>query len=546
MANHDALYKNLGLRVGLEVHRQLATQHKLFCHCPVLAYSPLYHTEILRHMRPTLSELGEYDPAALMEFKTRKDIVYRLNRDTVCTYEMDEAPPFGLNPSALRHALVLADMLHVARVDEIHVARKQYLDGSIPTGFQRTMVIGVNGFILVEGRRLGVTQVSLEEDACREVSDTGHTRVLMTDRLSIPLIEMVTESDLHTPAEAAAAASVLRRLCHLSGVVRTGHGTARQDVNVSIAGGARVEIKGVSSIRQIPGLVHAEALRQKALLELRDELRRRGVGSDAFDTVECLQTGVQEVAALRLAGCAGLLGQATGTSRVFASELVDRARVIACLDSGAGVRHSDGMADMATLRLVATARDRLHAGPDDAVVLLSGPSQDVAVAVTEVQTRMREAIAGVPEETRRPLPNGETAFERLLASPDRMYPDTDLPPIAITDADVAQAAVLLPEPLEAIEARYRACGLSEFQIDRIITQDRFVLFDAALARVRIRASVLAYLLVDQRVRLEREGVATEPLTVDLLSALFGAEESAALSQKDACARLEAALRGGAV
>jgi len=520
----------------------LATRHKLFCRCPVLPYNPFYHTEILRHMRPTLSELGEYDPAALMEFKTRKEIVYRLNRETVCTYEMDEAPPFGLNPDALRNALVIAGMLNVVRVDELHVARKQYLDGSIPTGFQRTMVLGVNGFVTSQGRRVGVSQVSLEEDACREVSDQGHTRVLMTDRLSIPLIEMVTDSTIATPTEAADVAGVFRRLCHLSGVVRTGHGTARQDVNVSIEGGARVEIKGVSSIRLIPPLVHFEVLRQKALLGARDEMRRRGVDADAFSTVTCMAGDDLDVTAVLLRGCSGLLGLSLGAQRTFADELLDRAHVIACLDRAQGVRHSDKVTDVETMRLVATAREALGGRSGDAVVLVSGPQCDVQVAVLEVQARMREALVGVPEETRRPLANGETAFERLLASPDRMYPDTDLPPIVITDDDIAQAAAMQPEPLEAVQARYRAVGLSDAQVDRLITEDAFPLFDQAMPRVQLRPSVLAYLIMDQRLRLKRIGVSTVGLTDDLLAELFGTKEAASLKQKDAADRLEAALR----
>ncbi len=547
-------YAGLGLQCGLEVHRQLATERKLFCACPVRPYSPLYDAEILRHMRPTLSELGEYDPTALMEFKTRKQIIYRLNRETVCTYEMDDAPPFGLNRDALERALVVAILLNLNLVDELHVARKQYLDGSIPTGFQRTCILGVGGRIAVNGRPVIVRQLGLEEEACREVSDVGHTRTFMTDRLSIPLIEVVTESQARTPAEAAEFARVIRRLCHLSGVVRTGLGTVRQDVNVSIHGGARVEIKGVPRIRQIPPLVHFEALRQKALLDLREVAKARGLGPDAFEAevdvtpeVRRLDHPVlsQAVAeggrarAVVLRRCAGLLAFPLGPTRTFASEVSDRVRVVACLDRLPNLVHTDDpSAGEACWREV---RERAGACMEDAVVVVAGPRQDVTTAVEEVRIRMREALAGVPRETRRALPSGETAFERVLPGPDRMYPDTDLPPVVLHDEDFERARARAPAPLEDVEARWRGLGLSRAQMDALLFTDRFRLFDLALPRVRLRPTILAYLVTDYLTGLGRAGVEVGRADVDLFARLYGGERAITMSQQEAAARLREAL-----
>src|SRR5574344_1864545 len=159
-------YAKIGFKSGLEIHQQLLTKEKLFCRCPAGHYSEDYHAEILRHMRPTLSEPGEYDGTALMEFKTHKDIIYRITRETVCTYEMDDTPPFHCNPEALNIAFEVGMLYHANIVDEVHIARKQYLDGSIPTGFQRTAIIGVDGWMPFRGRKLTVTHVSVEEDSC--------------------------------------------------------------------------------------------------------------------------------------------------------------------------------------------------------------------------------------------------------------------------------------------------------------------------------------------------------------------------------------------
>ncbi|MDX2473815.1 MAG: Glu-tRNA(Gln) amidotransferase GatDE subunit E, partial [Candidatus Krumholzibacteria bacterium] len=195
-------YAELGFRCGLEVHQQLLTDRKLFCRCPAGQYNKDHHdAEILRHMRPTLSEMGEYDGTALMEFKTKKNITYLLNKETVCTYEMDDAPPFEIDDTALDRAIAISILLDLNVVGEVHITRKQYLDGSIPTGFQRTAIVGTDGEIPYKGRTVRIRQISIEEDSCREVADRGHLRTYRTDRLGMPLIETVTDPDMVTPWE---------------------------------------------------------------------------------------------------------------------------------------------------------------------------------------------------------------------------------------------------------------------------------------------------------------------------------------------------------
>ena len=145
-------YTEVGLKAGLEVHQQLLTERKMFCNCPAGLYTTSHDGEVLRHMRPTLSELGEYDGTALMEFKTKKEIIYLLHQDNVCTYEMDDTPPFEIDDEAVRIAIEMALLCNLNLVSELHVMRKQYLDGSIPTGFQRTSMIGLAGAIPFRGR----------------------------------------------------------------------------------------------------------------------------------------------------------------------------------------------------------------------------------------------------------------------------------------------------------------------------------------------------------------------------------------------------------
>ncbi len=271
------IYDRLGFMSGLEVHQQLLTNEKLFCHCPAGIYNvdDDFNAEIVRHMRPTLSELGEYDGTALMEFKTHKEIVYRINNENACTYEIDDTPPFPLNREALEHALEISMLCKLNIVGEVHITRKQYLDGSIPTGFQRTAILGIEGELELPHKKIRLIQLSIEEDACREISDIGHRRVYKTDRLGMPLIETVTYPDCVNPEDVMEACNYIRFLNRSTGKVRTGIGAGREDVNVSCKGGTRVEIKGVAHTKWIPELTHNEVFRQWALLRIKRILNQR-------------------------------------------------------------------------------------------------------------------------------------------------------------------------------------------------------------------------------------------------------------------------------
>ena len=441
-----SVYAGLGFKSGLEIHQQLLTKKKLFCHCPAGVFQRgKYDAEIIRHMRPTLSEMGEYDGTALMEKRTRKIIIYRIKDETACTYDFDDTPPFKINREALGNALEIALMLRCSLVGELHITRKQYLDGSIPTGFQRTAIVGIEGGFPLKEKNIRIIQLSIEEDSCREVSDIGHTRIYTTDRLGIPLIEMVTYPEMLTPDEVAEAAQYLRLLVRTSGKVRTGLGAARQDVNVSIDGGTRIEIKGVAHIKWIPELTHVEAFRQKALLMIREQLQHivtdpagwqitsKQITPDRFESLPVLASEDikpdDQLMMINLPGFKNILSFFTQPGHCFADELSGRLKVIACLERP-NLLHSDSpvwFADDATAEI----RSALQAADNDAQVLIWGPADDIPTALETIDERCRMAFEGVPNETRKSLVDGTTIFERVLPGPDRMYPDTDSAPIPI-------------------------------------------------------------------------------------------------------------------
>jgi glutamyl-tRNA(Gln) amidotransferase subunit E len=496
---NQKLYDKLGFMSGLEVHQQLLTKEKLFCHCPSGIYNKDedYDAELIRHMRPTLSELGEYDGTALMEFKTRKEIVYRINNDNACTYEIDDTPPFPLNREALEIALEISLLSKLNIVGEVHITRKQYLDGSIPTGFQRTAILGVEGSFELPHKTIRLIQLSIEEDSCREISDIGHRRVYKTDRLGMPLIETVTYPDCTNPGEVKQACDYIRFLNRSTGKVRTGMGAARQDVNVSCKGGTRVEIKGVAHTKWIPELTHNEMFRQWALLLIRDELNRR-MKSENWKTKHVdikgkidhpLFAGAQKVIAVKLTGFKGILSHFTQPGKMFADEIADRLKVIACLERP-NMLHSESFErafDEEESKKIARI---LNVTGDDAWLVIWGSDDDMPTALETIDERCKMAFEGVPKETRKSFEDGTTIFERVLPGADRMYPDTDSAPIPLDDEYIESLKKNLPDDIIERYKTLKKWGVPEDVYTFIFSKNLFPLMQQIVEETGINPAYL--------------------------------------------------------
>lgn len=540
-------YARVGFKSGLEVHQQLLTKKKLFCRCPAGLYSDEYHAEILRHMRPTLSELGEYDGTALMEFKTKKDIIYRINRTTVCTYEMDDTPPFPMNEEALDIAIELGLLMNCHIVDELHIARKQYLDGSIPTGFQRTAIVSVGGYIPYKNREINLIQMSIEEDSCRESYDYGHTRIYITDRLGMPLTETVTFPEMFTPFEVAEVNNIIRRIARSTGKVRTGIGAAREDVNVSVTGGTRIEIKGVPRIKNIPLLTYNEAMRQWNLLRLREELHRRGITRESFEakseeiTKLLLKTSYLPIAnainekkivnCVILRGFKGLLRWQTQTDTYFSKEISDRVRVIACLSNIPNIIHSDSLGDTITSSEWQKIRKTVGASDDDTLVLVWGNETDARTGANEIIIRAREATEGVPSETRQALRDGTNGFERILPGPDRMYPDTDLPPMKITSQRIEKIKLTMPTKLWEREKWYKELNVPEDIINDLLISKYAGLFEKIVKEWELNPVLVAIVLINYPKKLKKKGLNIEILNEQVFKGILEAYKNK-LIEKD--------------
>ena len=498
----QADYDRIGFMSGLEVHQQLKTKEKLFCHCPAGIFNKHedYDAELIRHMRPTLSELGEYDGTALMEFKTRKEIIYRINNATACTYDVDDTPPFPIDQEALDISIEISLLSKLNIVGEVHVTRKQYLDGSIPTGFQRTAIIGVEGELPLKHKNIRLIQLSLEEDSCREISDVGHVRTYQTDRLGMPLIETVTYPDCENPDEVKEACDYIRFLNRSTGKVRTGIGAGRQDVNVSCKGGTRVEIKGVAHTRWIPELTHNEAFRQYALLQIREDLRAKIKNVDdwkmqsrklnfhtfkfSYEPLKEAKKQHHHIMAVNLPGFHSILSHFTQPGKMFADEISDRLKVIACLELP-NMTHSESITSEITASDWAKVRKLLKADDSDAQLVFWGPEDDMKTALEVIEERCLMAFEGVPNETRKSFENGTTIFERVLPGADRMYPDTDTPPKPLEEKQIEEIRKGLPSDVIDRYKQMKKWNIPEDTYTFIFKRNHYLLIEKIIKDLKL-------------------------------------------------------------
>ncbi len=265
-------YKELGLRIGLEIHRQIET-HKLFCECPSLTNTEKVDHTIKRKLKASAGELGGIDIAALYETQKDKIFIYEINKDTTCLVDLDESPPEKLNKEALKVALQVAILTNAKIIDEIQIMRKVIVDGSNISGFQRTTLIAINGSIKTSKGEVKIPTICLEEEAAKKIKQDEKSVIYNLDRLGIPLIEIATDSSIKDPEHAKEIAEYLGMILKSTGKFKSGLGSIRQDVNVSIKDHPRVELKGFQDLRGIPKTIENEINRQLENIKNKKELK---------------------------------------------------------------------------------------------------------------------------------------------------------------------------------------------------------------------------------------------------------------------------------
>jgi len=265
MEKDKKYYSNFGLKAGIEIHQQLDTS-KLFCSCQSLLRTEEPDIIVRRKLRAVKGEIGEIDVAATFEVAREREFIYEAYFDSTCFVELDEEPPHMINEEALGIALQICLLLNAKPFEITQVMRKTVVDGSNPSGFQRTLLLARDGWIETEDGKIEIASISLEEDAARIIKGGEKEVVYRLDRLGIPLVEISTKPQIKTPEQArevALAIGEVLRACK----IKRGIGTIRQDINLSIEKGARSEIKGVQEPTLIPKVIEKEVERQIALIQ---------------------------------------------------------------------------------------------------------------------------------------------------------------------------------------------------------------------------------------------------------------------------------------
>jgi len=529
-------YQKLGLKVGLEVHQQLDTSAKLFCNCKPELFKEEPETTFLRRLRPTQSELGQIDPAAYFEFQKGVKILYEANTTTSCLVEMDEEPPHPLNTEAVEIALTAALMINAKPVNEIHVMRKTVIDGSNTTGFQRTCVIALNGALKVGEKTIPIEHISLEEDAARKMDkEQDNTLRYRIDRLGIPLIEVTTAPVINSPKEAQQVALAIGKILRATGKVRRGLGTIRQDINISIPNGALIEIKGLQELELLSLVVENEVQRQLNLIQISQELKKTGtkgneIKEEFFDVTEVFkQTECkvirkaldknQKVFAVKLPEFKGFLKKELTPNLRLGTEMADRARFWGRVG---GIFHTDELpAYGITTEETEELKKATKAEEQDAIVFIADNPENAKDSLKAVIERAREAIKGVPEETRAPNPDGTTRYMRPRPGAARMYPETDIPLTYITEDDIKKINTRLPElPEQKLRRLIKESKLNQKLAKQIIDSENSELFETIIKESNISPTIVAVFLTETLRALKRDGVEVDKVSENQIREIF--------------------------
>lgn len=509
-------YEKLGLMMGLEIHQQLNTTKKLFCPCECELTDKKPDYRVLRYLRPTQSELGKIDRAAFEESRRELTFLYDAYSHHTCLVESDDEPPHPLNQEALEIGLIIATLLDMQVVDEFHTMRKQVIDGSNTGGFQRTGLLAIQGHMDTPYGRVVIENLCLEEDAARRMGQRKGKVEFRLDRLGIPLLEITTDPSMNHPEQVREVAYQIGQVLR-STKVKRGLGTIRQDLNISIREGARVEVKGVQDLDSMEQLVKNEVMRQLKLLEIKDELRKRGalVENQIYDLGEILQDTESKIIAkaikkggkvlsIKLNGYKGLIGKEVQPGRRFGTELAGYANKMGV----AGIFHTDELpAYGITSQEVELINGFLKIGENDAFILVADEGDIARNALEEVQRRAKIATEGVPEETRKALDDANTEYLRPLPTASRMYVETDIPTQMVSSELLEHVRANLPELPEEKKARIiNEYGLSEDLSHQLVRQDRVKQFEEIVAGCGVEPTTVASLLAYTLKELRREGL----------------------------------------
>jgi glutamyl-tRNA(Gln) amidotransferase subunit E len=536
-------YKSIGFMCGLELHQRLAVAKKLFCDCPTNIIPAIKENEwsIERQQRAIAGELGTIDMSSGFEAQKGRSFVYKVAEGRSCLVEIDEEPPHSINEEALHISLSFAKALNMKIVDEIQPMRKGVVDGSDPSAFQRTFMIAFDGYTEINGKRVEIPSIFLEEESCRSDSASGRKVIYSVDMLGVPLVEIDTWPYLRSPKEAKEVAMQIGTMMRISGKVQRGIGSIRQDVNVSIKGGSRVEIKGMQELESMDLLIDNEIIRQQELLKIRDELvkRKAAVGEKAKLTqifngtkAKLVSNSISkggEVYGFKLSGFNGLLGREILPNRRLGTEISEYAKSAGV----GGIIHSDE--SLAGYGFSQSEIDKVKKGlgvdDGDSFIIIVGEKEVIGTAIEFAILRAKYAISGVPPETRGAINDGtcSTRFLRPLPGGSRMYPETDVKPIQITEKMLAYASNSAPN-LANEEKSLMLMLKDKVLAKRMLLSQKLGVFKELSERSQ-DPEFIANILLQKFTELRRAGFEVELISTQRLSELFSAYDKGELTKQ---------------
>ena len=526
--------ENIGLKVGLEIHQQLSTNKKLFCNCTPLE-SDEYTIKFQRKLRAVKSELGEYDPAVLFEISKSKTIMYYANSDSSCLVEQDEEPPHNLDGDAKNLVLVIASALGSNIFSEIYPMRKTVIDGSNTTGFQRTMLVSQGGHIDVDGEKIGVQSICLEEDAAKLLGDKEDVREYSLDRLGVPLIEIALEPVEGDSKKIRKIALSLGRLLRSTKKVTRGIGSIRQDVNVSVRdGGGVVEVKGVQQLDQLEKVVEFEAKRQHGLVKIAEKLQKSDFGeisknSDVFDITndfkncesKIIQKSLRDnsvIKAIRIRNFAGMFSYSPYEGIRLGKEI---GQLVKFYGIG-GVFHSDELPNYGIEESdVSIVKKILEINEMDSFLIIAAPLIKIDFVIDSIIKRIIQAKKGVPAETRLATQSGETVYLRPRPGASRMYPETDIPQVIVTKEELENAKKNIPKSWdESIDDLQKKYGLNLQLAEQIFDSVYLEIFEYTCEKTKITPTFIASILCSTITNLERNGLNSKLLKNEEITKSF--------------------------
>ena len=542
---------SLGFMCGLEIHQQLATD-KLHSRMPSDLFDykneemPVSWKRVTRKLRASEGETGVTDVAARFEQNRNRTFEY-VQTPNSSLIELDEAPPMNHEPDAVSIVLTIAAMMDAKPIQNLQAMRKTVVDGSNTSGFQRTTLVATGGKIKTPSGPVGIDLISLEEDSARKLATNqsieGELVTYTLDRLGMPLVEVATSPDIKSPDHAKETALSLGGLLRDTRKVRRGLGSIRQDLNVSISPGDRVEIKGCQDLDWIPRIITLEMARQLYFYRLANELRSESglpplppdreqdsipvenrvalsasirVPFETYDMSEIFSSTSSQIVGkllengslvlgVSLPGFSGKLGKKNPEQDGPQNPRLGRELASAAKLAGvSGIFHSDELPAFGiSEEEIAQVRNNLSSKDEDAFVLCIAPKWQSELALESVINRARQAFHRIPKEVRNVVikkgkpEDGTTTALRPLPGGARLYPETDIPLLEISSEQWSEICKNIPLTSSQRKERLRSLEISDNQVEAILNGELDeILFEGIQGELKLPAKAWASALLD--------------------------------------------------